>query len=303
MRQVGTLSKEVEARLFSDFLLTKGIHAQADPDGGEWAVWVRDEDHLAQAREELEDFRRRPDDPRYRKVAGEAQAIRQQEFQRRDQARKNSVEMRGRWRQGGMPRRCPLVFGLIGICVFVALLTGNSFRNQDNLTFRLLQFKDPLAGDPSIDTLALGERFRDIQRGQFWRLITPIFLHAGVMHIGFNMYMLYFLGSQFEDARGSLRFLMFVLGAALISVCAQAILDSPYGGGMSGVDYALFGYVWMRWRFVGESGFMLSQLTVIIVILFFFFGFSQGTIANAAHAFGFGYGIALGYAPLLFRSK
>ena len=299
MRQVGSLLKEQDAERFADFLLTKGIHCHVERDKEEWALWIREEDHLNIAQQELEDYRRAPDDPRYHRVTVEAQAIRQEKIRRREEARRNWVEMPGRWRHGEVRRRCPLVFVLIGICVFVALVTGNRFDNT-NKTYQLLNFKSPtvsLSEDPMSDP------FRDVKKGQVWRMVTPIFLHAGILHLGFNMYWLFFLGGQVEDVRGSRWFLFFIFATAIVSVTAQAIIESPFGGGMSGVVYALFGFVWIRWRYFGEAGFVLSQLTVILMIVFFFYGFSLDQIANTAHAFGFGFGILIAFAPSMFKGK
>ena len=64
-----------------------------------WAVWVRDEDRIEQARQSLEHFRVDPEDSRYRGVERDAEVIRREELQRRMSAQKNVVEMRGRWLQ------------------------------------------------------------------------------------------------------------------------------------------------------------------------------------------------------------
>ena len=300
MRQVGTLLKEQDAYRFADYLLTQGITVHAEPDGDEWVIWVRDEDHLDRAEQELENFSRAPDDRRYRDVASAAQSIRHQEVYRREQTRKNLVEMRGRWKGAGVPRRSPLVFLMIGACVLVALMAGLDF-NVNNAFYRLLLFRDP--APERIELRADDDVLRDVNRGEVWRLITPVFVHGGVWHLVFNMYWLYFLGGQVEGIRGSLRLLIFVLAAAVISMVAQAYIESPYAGGMSGVNYALFGYVWMRWRFEPAAGFLMNQSTVIIMTAWFFFCFTgwAGPIANTAHAFGFGLGIAVGYAPEIFR--
>ena len=303
MRQIGILEVEKNAHQFADYLVTQGITAHAEEEKDSWVIWVRDEDHLELAQDEFENFRRSPDDPRYSGVATKAKSIRDAEFRKRDQAHRNTIEMRTRWKTGAASaRRCPTVFMLIGVCVLVALLTGNNF-DRTNYYFRLLQFKDPVSADAAASTES-ADNLRDIRRGEVWRIVTPVLVHGSALHLIFNMYWLYFLGGQFEHLRGSLRFLLFILGAAIISVQAQGILDSPFGGGMSGVNYAIFGFVWMRWQHAPEEGFQLGRLTILFMIAWFFYCFFQSeTIANAAHAFGFGFGIVLGYLPVLFKNR
>ena len=305
MRQIGTLDKEKAARRFTDFLVTLGIRADTERDQGVWVIWVRDEDHLEQARSELENFRRMPEDPRYANAAKQAQLIRDEDERRHEQVRRNTIEMRQHWKSGlGTARRCPAIFLMIGISIVVFLLTDMGFH-QENETFRLLQFRDPGVADPTSVLPDRGPWF-DVRRGQVWRLVTPIFVHGDFFHLLFNMMWLHYLGGQYEHIRGSLRFLWFALGAALASVLALTFVDPGQGGGgMSGVNYALFGYIWMRWKFAPEDGFHLTQFTVILMVVWFFLCFTPAVsnVANYAHAFGLGYGMIFGYLPLIFKSR
>ena len=303
MRQIGKLDKEKDAHRFADYLVTREIPAHAESDQDGWAIWVRDEDQLDQAREELENFRRMPDDSRYAGVGRQAQTIRDENIRRQEEARRKTIEIRRSWKSGqGVARRCPVVFAMIGISVVVFLLTGGEF-NQNNKTFRLLHFNDPI-GSVSGEEREFYDPWVDVRRGQVWRLITPNFLHGDFLHLIFNMMWLHYLGSQLEDLKGSFRFLWFALGACLVSVLALILVDvdsGGLGGGMSGVVYALFGYVWMRWKFFPEEGFQLTQFTVLLMIVWFFMCFKMQGVANAAHAFGLGYGIIAGYLPVLFQ--
>jgi len=76
--------------------------------------------------------------------------------------------------------------------------------------------------------------------GEWWRLITSAFLHGGLLHIGFNMYVLYLLGPILERALGSARFLLLYLVAAVGgSVASYAI--SPPNTVSVGASGAIFG--------------------------------------------------------------
>ena len=102
----------------------------------------------------------------------------------------------------------------------------------------------------------------DIRRGQVWRLWTPALLHLGAFHLIFNMYWLYYLGGMIEDRKGKLKFVVLLLTAGLISSVAQATFESPWFFGMSGVNYALFGYIWMKTFLAPEEGMILSDITI-----------------------------------------
>ena len=65
MRQAGTLPGEQQAERFADYLLTLGITTRLEKQGDAWAVWVREEERVPQAKEELAAFARNPADPRF----------------------------------------------------------------------------------------------------------------------------------------------------------------------------------------------------------------------------------------------
>ena len=136
--------------------------------------------------------------------------------------------------------------------------------------------------------------------------MTPIFLHFGFMHILFNMLMLVQLGGLIEAVRGSWRILAFVLLIAIPSNVAQYLWSGPQFGGMSGVVYGLFGYIWMKSRYEPGSGFYMAPNIVVWMVGWFvmcLFQIIPGVaVANAVHATGFAVGLILGRWPSLWRS-
>src|SRR5258706_12303278 len=76
MRMIGHLADEPSARLFGDFLYAQGIECQAErePDKG-WAIWIPDEDHLAKGGGMLDEFRQKPQDPKYRAAGNKADKV------------------------------------------------------------------------------------------------------------------------------------------------------------------------------------------------------------------------------------
>jgi len=84
---------------------------------------------------------------------------------------------------------------------------------------------------------------------EYWRLVTSGFLHAGLLHIGFNMYLLYLLGRLLEPAIGSLRFGVLYF-AALLAGSAGALIVSPQSPtlGASGAVFGLMGAAFFELR-------------------------------------------------------
>jgi membrane associated rhomboid family serine protease len=139
--------------------------------------------------------------------------------------------------------------------------------------------------------------FADILGGHVWRLVTPIFVHFGILHILFNMMWLWDLGRSLEMLKGRLFLGLFVAVSGIASNIAQyTITGSPLFGGMSGVVYALLGYVWMQGRYNRAFGVALHQSTVTMMIGWYVLCWTGllGPIANWAHTAGLAVGIAWG---------
>ena len=140
--------------------------------------------------------------------------------------------------------------------------------------------------------------------GQYWRLITPVFLHFGWLHIVFNSLWLWELGAKIERVMGHLDMVLLFLVIALVSNGSQFAFGGPgLFGGMSGVVYGLLGFSWVapllqpRWLIRPSSTimlFMVGWLVACMVGLVEGMGF--GAIANAAHLGGLLCGLVLGVA-------
>jgi GlpG protein len=138
----------------------------------------------------------------------------------------------------------------------------------------------------------------DVRRGQVWRLVSPIFLHLDWMHLIFNMLWLADLGAIIERRKGTWWLALVVLSTAVASNLVQYAWSGPGFGGMSGVVYALFGYVWMKGKFQPQEGMAVGQQTVLIMLVWLVACMTGllGPIANAAHLVGLLGGMALGHA-------
>jgi GlpG protein len=107
------------------------------------------------------------------------------------------------------------------------------------------------------------------------------------------------LGGMIETVEGSVKLLLLVVISAAISNWAQYLVTgNPVFGGMSGVVYALLGYVWMKGKFHPGSGLFLHKQTVTMMMIWLVVCFTGllGPIANYAHLGGLIVGVAWGFA-------
>lgn len=308
MRLLATLPED-QARTLADHLLTRQIPAEVRRTAtGEGALWVQREEQVEAARRELEEFRRAPDDPRYQGVAGKARALRKEAERVERQHIRNTIPLRDRWAHRP-PERCVLTMALMAICVVVFVVMQSTPGRASGLlrylyiaTPMTVQEVDPETGQPYGPPMVASAGLEEVKHGQVWRLITPIFLHFGLMHIAFNMIAFLDIGGLIEMRKGTLRLALLILGSAVVSNLAQFAYDgytSPYFGGMSGVIYALFGYVWMKGRHEPAGGLFLSQRTVTYMLFWLVFCMTGavGMIANAAHVAGLVFGVLVGLLP------
>lgn len=324
MRQIGTLPDPVQAERFTAYLITQGVTALVERDRDTWQVWVREEDHLAEAKAALQEFAADPEHPRYRGVLREASTKLQEEAARRERARRNLVTVREQWQRPGM-RRHPLVATVIGLCAMMFVLSG--FGTKDgSAAMRILGFCDTAhRAQPNWDSAQLSHRLIDISRGQVWRLITPVFLHGSVPHIVFNLLVFYSFAVRIEELRGTWRLALLFLITALVSNLAQGLGPSHWGTlgggpffcGLSGVVYGLLGYLWMKTVYDPGAGLHVGTGTVLFLLIFLLAGLTgmldkvlsgagggaadRVQVANLSHLGGLLSGMAIGYGSALRR--
>ena len=159
------------------------------------------------------------------------------------------------------------------------------------------------------------DRYYDLRAGQVWRIVTPIFIHLGVMHLLFNMIWLYQLGGVLEGRYKSASFGGLVLFTGIAGVLAQCCMpyEMPFdslnggvlGGGMSGVVFGLLGFAWIKTRSDPASGLVLRGNIFGFMMIWLVLGFSGildslvgGSIANWAHGGGLVAGMLLGYLSI-----
>jgi rhomboid protease GluP len=148
-----------------------------------------------------------------------------------------------------------------------------------------------------------------VAQGEAWRLLSSMFLHSGIVHLGLNMLSLYFLGSFVEQAFGRGRF----LALYLLSGLSGSLAYLYFGGfnvpavGASGAIFGLLGgilgYALRRGTFSWQNP-LIRQL-LILLALNLYLGFSIPNVSNTAHLGGLAGGFIFGWlvAPSIYSRK
>ncbi|HXG67032.1 MAG TPA: rhomboid family intramembrane serine protease [Blastocatellia bacterium] len=132
-----------------------------------------------------------------------------------------------------------------------------------------------------------------VAKGQLWRLVTPIFLHIGIIHLLFNSIALYQIGPQVEETFGSQKFILIYLVTGVVGFIASYPFNLN-GAGASGAIFGLIGLLAVYgWRMRSTAGRALMRSMLIWAAIGFIYGMAIGA-NNAAHAGGMIAGAALG---------
>jgi len=178
------------------------------------------------------------------------------------------------------PRVTYVMMGLLVVVFVIETLAGGS-ENPQTL-------------------VSLGANFAPlVTLGDYWRLFTANFLHIGLMHLVFNLYALYIVGTEVEMFYGPARFLIIYLLTGLSGAIASYAFTYGLSAGASTAVFGLIGtlvafFVRNRDVFGEMSRSRLSNLVIVIAINVFY-GMSVGTIDNWGHAGGFVGGVILGW--------
>ena len=332
MRKIGTMPGEEEAHRFGDFLYVKGIENEVEHAEGEgFEIWVHDDAQLDAARAHLDRFLENPAAAEF-SADSEAEKKRKQEALE-DKKRKSRIintERLGYERNFSATAWLPILLAVL--CLAATIVAGSldflpkslepeGLQKQERAEWRITVFSKLMItelrppkledlvprGIEEIQALTISPRdilrlsadptLPEVRRGEVWRLITPIFVHFGLLHIVFNLMWLRDLGGFTHSRFGWAYLAAFVFVSGALSNYAQLLWNGPVFGGMSGVNYALFGFLWMRSK---HDRFLAWTLPPSVVqgMLIWFVVCAIGLIpnvANMAHGAGLVIGTAWGF--------
>lgn len=184
-----------------------------------------------------------------------------------------------RWR---LPTKKPSVtYFLIGSCVLVYL--------AQLITKATLGIDVPAAFGMKINEAILA--------GQFWRLVTPMWLHGSIYHIFFNMYALYVIGRGLEQQYGHLRYsILYLVSGFAGNVMSFLLTDNP----SLGASTAIFGlvaaegiFIYQNRKLFRDARAMLTNV-IIVVVINLALGIS-GSVDNFGHLGGLLGGLLLAW--------
>ena len=181
-----------------------------------------------------------------------------------------------------MYRKIPVTLCLVIASLLLTLLTyfGSNLQILSNL----------LISTTPGNLDAVAER-------EFWRLVTPAFVHFNIYHLVFNLLWVFVIGRVIELIDGSKFLLLMFVVAAVVSNLAEFYASGPLFGGMSGVVYAFFGYYWMQSMFNPIIyGRILPPAIIPLMLIWLIICWTGliGEIANVAHTSGLIVGVVWG---------
>lgn len=162
-----------------------------------------------------------------------------------------------------------ITYILMSLCILMFFVSGGGY--SDNIV------------------IEIGANYgRYVQKGEIWRLVTCMFLHAGIMHIFFNMYSLYVVGRQIEDFFGKWRyFVIYLLSGISGSLLSVGFNPDVLAVGASGAIFGLFGaMLYFGYNYRGYIGTIVRSQVLPIVVYNLLIGFFIPGIDMFAHIGG-----------------
>ena len=206
-------------------------------------------------------------------------------------------------------RRFPLTLSLIAINVLLFPVgMGLGDGTIDGLFERLMFLAvEEVNGEQYFTTMSY-----TVEHGQWWRFITPMFIHFSWLHIVFNLLWVWEIGRKIEFTNSAVVLFVAVIASSLAANVTQYLLSGPsLFGGMSGVVFGLLGHSLIWSRLVPSKDVGLPSGIYIFMLVYLVVGFTGvidllglGSLANGAHLGGLIGGFATGgLAGLLARQR
>lgn len=252
------------ALLFSHYLQTKGLQVELEYREAEGHIILCYEDDIEKVKAEFEEFIANPQAKKYQQAAwnsGETIKLSSEDFTLINSFKDKFLAHAG-----------PVTLIVFALCWFVFL--GSELGWAQEL-FNQLHFYPELTLDAFF--------------AEPIRLIGPAFFHFSWLHIVFNTMWWWQLGGSIEQNLGKMTLINLLFISAIVSNAGQFLVTGANFGGLSGVVYALVGFVWWMGYLAPERGLSLSKSIISFLLLWLLVGFADllpVNMANTAHLLG-----------------
>ena len=126
-----------------------------------------------------------------------------------------------------------------------------------------------------------------VRYNEWYRLITGIFLHGDILHLLFNCYALFIIGSQIENFMGKTKYLIIYFVSALVGSLLSILLTKGVSIGASGAIFGLMGsLLYFGYHYRVYLGTVLKSQIIPLIIINLIIGFASSGIDNFAHIGG-----------------
>ena len=256
------------AKIFANYLCSIGIPAKikAATDDNDnidgWAILCEQQNSQA-AKYEFEQFITQPHHPKYQKSAWESgQSV----------TLNRSSGLSQQIKQNFLSQAGPFTLSIFALCWLVFAATFLLFGDQ-------------------LYQLVIFNQYGDINQtiSEPWRFITPALFHYSLLHIAFNTMWWWQLGGQIEKILGLKVIITLFLVSAIASNVSQFYVSGPAFGGLSGVVYAVLGFVWWFGYLNPGKGIELSRPIIGFMLFWLVLGYTDFmpiNVANTAHLVG-----------------
>ena len=293
MRMLHAFESEQDAERFSEVLYGDSIGASLrEGKDGSFHVWVENDDDIDAAKAILDAFLANPNDARFSKLKEIASELRKNEKAREKKSRHRVMKARDTFKAGGMG---PVTIAVIAICACIAFVTK---LGDDRAAVEHFWFSSIPIVQGGVYYSKTAWLLATWENGEVWRLLSPALVHLGIFHIAFNLWWWKDLASGLERIHSSLWLVAFCIVAHLAGAFPEFYFSGVRFGGLSGVVYGLFGYVWMRGRYDPAFPMALPRTTVIWMLAWYILCFANlpgMPVANWAHSGGLVVGATWGF--------
>ena len=270
MQMLVCFNRPQPAHMLMDYLTAQRISSIVREVDGQFCVELEHAADLDTAKSITQHFIDAPNDPRYQAASWDNGSV----DKRINEASKQSTQS---WLQSpntlAQLRLFPLTYLILAINLLIFGLMSVSYETR-------------LWVDSNLFIVPLNELQ---QTAQWWRLLTPDFLHFSVLHIAFNLLWWWILARPIEQYLGKISLLITFVVISLSANIGQLYVDGPNFGGMSGVVYGLLGFTWWLGWLKPQWGFKVQPQIVGFMLVWLVIGYADVlfvSMANTAHTLG-----------------